>query len=162
MQSFGKIYWLFFDLWTPFHVNTTWAKVSISNPNANLNLNLCSSYTSLILCLILEVLEELFLFISIYLFIFDSCVPKGLWICVQSFEKIFWPVSDLLASRQIDTGQRIHKRSRCNMIKKCLLQSEEKSISDIIKHVLRTFYNFYCLSNWVIPYGYTNYWQKYL
>ena len=103
LQSFGKIYWLFFDLWARFHVNTTRAKVSISNPNANPNPNLCSSYTSLILCSILEVLEELFLFISIYLFIYFwlMCTKRLVNMC-ESFEKIFWPVSDLLAKGYIN------------------------------------------------------------
>ena len=38
----------------------------------------------------------------IFIYSWFKCVLKGLWTCVQSFEKTCWPVSDQSTSRQID------------------------------------------------------------
>ena len=52
----------------------------------------------------------------ILIFFWLKCVLKGLWTCVQKFGEIYWPVSDLWISRQIDAT-----RAKVCMSDPCLI-----------------------------------------
>ena len=95
VQCFGKICWPVFDLRTSHQIDTTQAKLCISdpkpNPNSNFNPTRAVHQNApkwLKIYMLASVYVHFWRYFKNYFYFFDSNVLKGWWTWVQSFWKI--------------------------------------------------------------------------